>query len=357
MYADYDYYQTEYGGKMSADDYRRFGRRAERRIDGITGNKLQFAFPTNERDVEAVRDCACELADFLYQIDSYNQSAMKSMGTVAQADGTVKGKVIMSISSGSESIGYSAASSSSTATMEAAKDKKVADTMIYGMVRDGLGGVPDANGVNLLYAGEYPRRNAPISRPPEDKPVEKPEEPSEPQENVNTASETHSETQISGSFGAGYDDSVVIYNYYYNATLDSWQYYGTRIDGVKLEFTQEKNENQSGSQDVSVCLLSIKNDSALPKPYLECKQWAKLTGVEMTDYFTLNTEGDFFVLVKRADLNLDIEAPVGLVDDRTSPYMEEGGVLDYMKKNYDHVYNVSSFASFKGLPHFEVGGK
>ena len=177
MYADYEYYQTEYGGKMSADDYKRFGRRAERRIDGITGNKLQFAYPTNERDMEAVKDCVCELADFLYQIDSYNAAAMESLGTVAQADGTVKGKVITSISSGSESIGYSAAGSASTATMEAAKDKKVADTMIYGMVQDGLSGIKDRNGVNLLYAGiPYPVRNAPISRPPENKPVEKPEE-------------------------------------------------------------------------------------------------------------------------------------------------------------------------------------
>lgn len=156
MYADYDYYQTEYGWKMSADDFKRFGRRAERRIDGITGGKLQFAFPVNERDVETVKDCVCELADFLHQIDAYNASAMESMGTVAQADGTVKGKVITSISSGSESIGYSASGSTSTATMEAAKDKKVADAMVYGIVQDNLGGVPDANGVNLLYAGAYP---------------------------------------------------------------------------------------------------------------------------------------------------------------------------------------------------------
>lgn len=138
---------------MSADDYKRFGRRAERRIDGITGNKLQFAFPTDSRVVEAVRDCICELADFFWQIDKYNQSANESMGTVAQADGTVKGKVITSVSSGSESISYSAAGSSSTAVMEAAKDKKVADAMIYGMVRDGLSMVKDANGVPLLYAG------------------------------------------------------------------------------------------------------------------------------------------------------------------------------------------------------------
>lgn len=159
MYVDYEYYSAEYGGKMSADEYRRFGRRAGRRIDGITGNKLQFAFPTNSRAVEAVKNCVCELADFLWQIDSYNAVAMESMGTVAQADGTVKGKVITSISSGSESIGYSASGSASTATMEAAKDKKVADAMVYGIVRDGLSGVPDANGVNLLYAGAYPGKH------------------------------------------------------------------------------------------------------------------------------------------------------------------------------------------------------
>ena len=176
MYADYTYYQTEYGGKMSADDFKRFGRRAERRIDGITGNKLQFAYPTNERSIEAVKDCVCELADFLYQIDTYNAAAMDSMGTVAQADGTVKGKVITSISSGSESIGYSASSSASTTISEAAKDKKVADATIYGVVQDGLTGDADSNGVNLLYAGiPYPVRNAPISRPPEDK-SEEPEE-------------------------------------------------------------------------------------------------------------------------------------------------------------------------------------
>lgn len=184
MYADYNYYRTEYGGKMSAGDFKQFDRKAERRIDSITSDKLQFAFPVNERDVEVVKDCVCELADLLWQIDSYNNVAMESIGTVAQEDGTVKGKVITSISSGSESIGYSAGGSANTAIMEAAKDKKVADTMIYGMVRDGLSGVPDANGVSLLYAGAYPIRNAPISRSPENR-SEEPTEPQKPEDNEN----------------------------------------------------------------------------------------------------------------------------------------------------------------------------
>ena len=180
MYADYEYYQTEYGGKMSADDYKRFGQRAERRIDGITGNKLQFAYPTNERDVEAVKDCVCELADFLYQIDSYSTAAMESMGTVAQADGTVKGKVITSISSGSESIGLSTGSSVKTSASKAAESEEDLDKQVYQKVKTALRGIYDANGVRMLNSEiPYPRRNAPISRPPEDKPVEKPKESEE----------------------------------------------------------------------------------------------------------------------------------------------------------------------------------
>lgn len=183
MYADYTYYQTEYGGKMSADDFKRFGRRAERRIDGITGGKLQFAFPTNERDVEAVKNCVCELADFLYQIDSYNQSAMESVGTVAQADGTVKGKVITSMSSGSESIGYSASGAfDKTDVMKSAGDRTYREKVEYAITKFWFEGVPDSNNVPMLNSEiPYPRRNAPISRPPESKPTT-PETP--PEESV-----------------------------------------------------------------------------------------------------------------------------------------------------------------------------
>lgn len=106
-----------------------------------------------------MKDCVCELTDFLYQLDSYQSAAMDSAGVVTQADGTVTSKVITSISSGSESISYSAKGSADTSLMEAAKDKKVADTVIYGIVKDGLSNIPDANGINLLYAGiPYPCR-------------------------------------------------------------------------------------------------------------------------------------------------------------------------------------------------------
>lgn len=152
MYADYSYYQTEYGGKMSADGYKRFSRRAERRIDGITGNKLQFAFPTNERDVEAVKDCVCELADFLYRVDSYENMAMDSAGMVTRADGMVIGKVVTSITDGTSSRSFSTGGSANTSVLKAAESEKELEAQVYDKVSTALRGVYDANGVRMLNA-------------------------------------------------------------------------------------------------------------------------------------------------------------------------------------------------------------
>lgn len=156
MYADYEYYQNEYGGKMSADDYKRFGRRAEDYLYYLTGGKLDFAFPTNEKAVGKVKRCLCTFADFIHRVDQYQQMAANSMGTVAQSDGTMRGRVVTSISSGSESIGYSAIASFGTDVENAAKSEEGMQKELYIKAKPIIGGVPDANGVNLLYAGEYP---------------------------------------------------------------------------------------------------------------------------------------------------------------------------------------------------------
>ncbi|MCM1385247.1 MAG: hypothetical protein NC243_11990, partial [Lachnoclostridium sp.] len=93
------------------------------------------------------------------QIDQYNAAAMESMGTVAQADGTVKGKVITSMASGSESVGYSTGGNfDKTDVMKAAGDREYKENVEYRIAKENIGGVPDANGVNLLFSGEYPRK-------------------------------------------------------------------------------------------------------------------------------------------------------------------------------------------------------
>lgn len=158
MYADYTYYQTEYGGKMSADDYKRFGRRAEDYLDTLTGGKLDFAFPANEKSAGKVKRCLCVFAEFIQRVDAYQQMAYDSMGTVAQADGSMRGRVVTSISSGSESMGFSATASFGTDVENAAKSEEGMQAELYAKAKPIIGGVPDANGVNLLYAGAYPKR-------------------------------------------------------------------------------------------------------------------------------------------------------------------------------------------------------
>ena len=157
MYADESYYTTEYGGKMvPSADFGRLARRAGRIMDSVTLNKLRFAFPVEEYDV---KDCMCELVEFLYQIEQYNASAMQSVGVAAQSDGTVKGKVISSISSGSESVSYSVGGNIGTSVSEAAKSEAALMQSASTMIRTSLSGVRDANGVFLLYAGiPYPKR-------------------------------------------------------------------------------------------------------------------------------------------------------------------------------------------------------
>ena len=134
--------------------------------------------------------------------------------------------------------------------------------------------------------------------------------------------------------GIGYIDSVIIYNRYYNDTTGAEQYFGTRLDNVRVELTKEQNQSKSGSEDVSDCLFKIPNDSTL---------------------FTLSTDGDFFVLVKKKGLNLDIDAPIGMLDSSSPEY--GGGFYGYMKSKYSYVYQMSSFAVFGLIPYFQIGGK
>ena len=185
-YVTYDYYKSIYGeDSMPETDFKRLSWEACRRVDALTLNKLKFAFPTNEDDVEAVQRCVCKLIEIAGQIEAANKRVSEGQGyTIDQATGLMVGKVVTSKTSGSESLSFSAKAEGGSTLIDAVLSDKAAQERLYrDTVREYLSLVPDSNGVNLLYAGiPYPRRNAPISRPPEDKPVEKPTEPEESEE-------------------------------------------------------------------------------------------------------------------------------------------------------------------------------
>lgn len=124
-------------------------------IDGV--RKLREYFPTDEYDAEFVKYTAARMIDFLYQCHEAEQTAATGRG-YTETDNGIRGKVISSVSAGNESISYATtATATATAVDEAIKDKSTKDKILFQTVRDGLIGVADCNGVNLLYMGVYPR--------------------------------------------------------------------------------------------------------------------------------------------------------------------------------------------------------
>ena len=124
-------------------------------IDNV--KKLKVAFPTDEDSSEVVKRCAAKMVNTLYQIRQAEVAAMESRGYESTEQG-MRGKVISSVSAGNESISYATGNSSATAIDAAVKDKTARDKLLADIVWEYLSGVTDANGVNLLYMGRYPRR-------------------------------------------------------------------------------------------------------------------------------------------------------------------------------------------------------
>ncbi|MDE7323134.1 MAG: hypothetical protein K2N73_10510 [Lachnospiraceae bacterium] len=157
--------------------------------------------------------------------------------------------------------------------------------------------------------------------------------------------------------GIGYVDSVVVYNRYVNGLMETEQYFGTRFDNVRIELTQGANQKASGMENASACKVCIPNDKNLPKPYKAPKKWEKLTTAEMLNYFTLDEKEDFFVIVKKEELGIDENIPVGLVE--SSEY--EGGYFEFCKGEYGYTFSVDEVDSYKNVAGYgarwEINGR
>lgn len=148
----------EYTQLYDATDEKAFARNCveacqiiDRYTTGADGfKKLKQAFPVDADDAAAVKHCAARLINLLLQIER-----AQAFGGYEATEHGVRGRVISSVSSGNESVSY--ATNAVTAIEKAASDKMVKDAMITNIIRGGLSGIRDANGVNLLYMGPYPR--------------------------------------------------------------------------------------------------------------------------------------------------------------------------------------------------------
>lgn len=155
-YADYKFYTEKYyGDTVPETDFPKYAERASDRIDMITFDRLVDGLPDDERSQTKIKKAVCALADTIYQIDQIKKASMETVGTVVREDGTVTGKAVSSVSSGSESISYVTGTSGSNADIysQAAMDKKVENVLLQQIATDYLAGVVDKKGICLLYAG------------------------------------------------------------------------------------------------------------------------------------------------------------------------------------------------------------
>ena len=155
-YADYTALYDPIEEKL----FNRLAYDACREIDRLTTGadgvkKLKVAFPVDTDDANAVRLCAAQVINMLAQIHEAEESASMGRGLIQTENGP-QGKIVTSVSAGNESISYSNGGSK-TAVDAAVADPEEKRNMIYWTIRNYLSGVADANGVNLLYMGRYPR--------------------------------------------------------------------------------------------------------------------------------------------------------------------------------------------------------
>lgn len=148
-YATYDEYVTlYYGDSLSSTNAQKWLSRASDEIDVLTFGRLQKnGLPERTYFVNQIKKACCAIADALYQIEYSQKAAALAM----DSDGFYHGPVA-SLNSGKESISFTNGTSGSSIA-KAASSMEERDNLINGIAVKYLANVPDATGINLLYAG------------------------------------------------------------------------------------------------------------------------------------------------------------------------------------------------------------
>lgn len=124
-------------------------------IDNV--KKLKKFFPEDPSDAESVKHCAAKLINILHQINEAEIAAAMGRGYTETEQGLQR-RIISRVESGNEAISYSETKNTNSSIDAAVASKAEKDKLLANTVWDYLRGVTDANGVNLLYMGAYPRR-------------------------------------------------------------------------------------------------------------------------------------------------------------------------------------------------------
>ena len=124
-------------------------------IDNV--KKLKLYFPTDEDDAQAVKNCVAMVVNLLAQIQEAEKAVASGRGYTETANGLQR-KIISRVEAGNEAISYMESNAGTSVIDKAVSDQSVRNKLVADIIREGLSGITDANGVNLLYMGPYPRR-------------------------------------------------------------------------------------------------------------------------------------------------------------------------------------------------------
>lgn len=148
-YADIDFYKQKlYGDVLEESTAPKWLEMASDELDALTSGRLVSAFPTDDVAATKVKKAVCAIADALFLIDDQRKAAAAKQ----TADGSYHGAVA-SISSGKESVSYSSIGAAASVYASAAASVTEQARLIGDIACKYLANIPDANGVNLLYAG------------------------------------------------------------------------------------------------------------------------------------------------------------------------------------------------------------
>lgn len=152
-YTDYTFYTDRYFGNIIPEaDFPRLSERASEEIDNLTNKRLRKWMPEDEGDAADVQKAVCALAESLYYSETLVSAGMAGIGGITQADGTIRGKVISSMSSGSESMSFSTGGVS-VSSLEGNEIQKMQERKMR-KAKKLLFGIQYKNrGYNLLFSG------------------------------------------------------------------------------------------------------------------------------------------------------------------------------------------------------------
>lgn len=164
-YADFTFYTTSYFGNVVPEsDFPRLVERASDWLDMITFDRLADGLPESEKAQAKIKKAVCALTDVFYQMELAQKKALSvssGCGCNASSEGSaeISSEIILSKSSGSESISYAspqqagAAAKEWSAVFAAAGNPEATNKLLEDIAKPYLSGVKTDKGVPLLYAG------------------------------------------------------------------------------------------------------------------------------------------------------------------------------------------------------------